>query len=261
MSKISCRFCGTNTPHTERHYYKRALCDKNGSKDYLLMFFKTPFLYKNSDELKTEGAYHYILYPPHTSAEHGSYEVGFVNDWIFFDGEAAKSIVDKFKLPLGTPFYIDNHSLIESYINKIEEEKKLKSSCYEEQVSALIMQMLVNLGRQYEYACKNTHSAYEAINNARVYMLNHIEENISIQKLAERSNYSVSRFCVLYNRFFSVTPVEDLLSARIEKAISLLKYSHTSITETAELCGFSSIHYFSRKFKEKTGAAPSHYLK
>ena len=52
-----------------------------------------------------------------------------------------------------------------------------------------------------------------------------------------------------------------LLNARIEKAICLLKYNQTSITETAALCGFTSLHYFSRKFKEKTGAPPSAYLK
>ena len=258
MSIIGCRYCGTNTPHSAEHYYIRDTKGDN-AEDYLLMFFKTPFLYKDPDELNVGRAHHYILYPPYTSAEHGSYEVGFVDDWIFFNGEEVKKIVDKFKLPLCTPFCIDKHSVIEPYINKIEAETKLKSSCYE--VSALITQMLVNLGRQYEYTSKNTHSAYEAINNARVYMLDHIDENISIQKLAERANYSVSRFCVLYSRFFSVTPVEDLLNARIEKAISLLKYNHTSITDTAELCGFSSIHYFSRKFKEKTGVSPSRYLR
>ena len=47
----------------------------------------------------------------------------------------------------------------------------------------------------------------------------------------------------------------------IEKAVSLLGYSKISVTETAKLCGFSSVHYFSRKFKERTGVNPTHYLK
>lgn len=259
MSIINCKFCGTNTPHTDKHYFTRIPHDEYSVSDYLLMFFKTPFLYKNPHELMTSEAYHYIIYPPYTSAEHGSYKVGFVNDWIFFNGDIAKSIIDNFKLPLCTPFRIGNHSIIEPYINKVEEELKFKYTCSEEKISAVITDMLINVGRQYEFAGKNTHPAFEAINNARIYMLNHLEEKISIKELAERSNYSVSRFCVLYNSFFSNTPVEDLLNARIEKAISLLTYNHTSITETAELCGFSSIHYFSRKFKEKTGVPPSNY--
>ena len=106
-----------------------------------------------------------------------------------------------------------------------------------------------------------SHPIWIELEPTRTYMLNHIEEKISVKELAERANYSVSRFCVLYNEFFSVTPVEDLLNARIQKAVSLLKYDKTSITEIAERCGFSSIHYFSRKFKEKTGVSPSEYSK
>ena len=261
MSIITCKFCGTNTPHTSKHYFTRIPHDEYSVEDYLLMYFKTPFLYKNLDRLETCEAYHYILYPPFTSAEHGNYKVGFVNDWVFFDGDSAKKIIERFKLPLCTPFRIDNHSIIEPYINKIESELKLRYSCYEDQISASVTEMLINVGRQYEYTEKNTHPAFSAVNSARTYMLNHIEDNISVKDLAERSNYSVSRFCVLYREFFSKTPLEDLLCARIDKAISLLKYSHVSITEASEKCGFSSIHYFSRKFKEKTGVSPSYYLK
>ncbi len=261
MSLITCKFYGTNTAHASTDYVLRLPHDETSLNNYLLMFFKTPFLYKDADKLKTCEAYHYLLYPPHTPAEHGSYKVGFVNDWVFFNGNQVQKIIDKFHLPLGTPFYLDDHNILEPYINKIELEQKLKYNCYEEQISTLVADMLINLGRQYEYSDKNMHPAFQAVNAARIYMLNHIEDAISIKALAERAKYSVSRFCVLYNEFFSSTPIEDLINARIEKAITLLKYSNTSVTETAELCGFSSIHYFSRKFKEITGFSPSRYAK
>lgn len=261
MNIITCKFCGTNTPHTDKHYFTRIPNDEYSVKDYLLMYFKTPFLYKNKDKiLNTSDAFHYIIYPPFTSAEHGSYQVGFINDWVFFDGNAAKEIIKTFNIPLCTPFYIDNHSLIEPYINKIETELALKNTCYEQKISATVTDMLIDVGRQYEFSDKNTHPAFKAISNARIYMLNHVDKKISIEDLARKYNYSVSRFCVLYKQFFSSTPTEDLLKARIEKALTILKYNSTSITETAELCGFSSIHYFSRRFKEIMGISPTHYL-
>ena len=260
MSIISSRFCGTNTPHTNKHYFTRIPHDEYSVQDYLLMYFKTPFLYKDPYELKTCEAYHYILYPPFTSAEHGSYKVGFVNDWIFFDGGSAKELIEQFDLPLCTPFKIDNHSILEPYINKITTELKFKPRCYEDRISALVTEMLISVGRQYEYSSKITHTSFEAINNARTYMLNHVSDKICVAELAKLSNFSVSRFCFLYNQYFSSTPIEDLINARIEKAITLLKYQNTSINQIAEQCGFSSIHYFSRKFKEKTGVTPSSYL-
>ena len=218
-------------------------------------------MYGDGESQKSAEAYHYILFPPYTKAEHGSIDVGFVNDWIFFSGKEAKKIIEEFKIPECVPFKIDNRSIIEPYINKIESELKFKHTSYENQISALVTEMLIELGRRYEYSSKKSHTAFEALNNARTYMLNHIADKISTNDLAKYSNYSVSRFCFLYNLFFATSPMDDLLNARIEKAITLLKYQNASITETAELCGFSSIHYFSRKFKKKTGLSPSNYSK
>ena len=252
--------CGVNTGHDKKFFYT-GFPENRINKDYLLMFFKTAFVYKKDDKMVSCDKYHYILFPPGSSPEHGSCDEGFINDWIFFRGESAKNIIDKLKIPLATPFYINNHSIIESYINKIIYENTMKYMCYEERVSSLIVQMIIDIGRQYKYDSQTRHPAFIALNNARMFMLNNIEKNFSISQIDMQSNYSVSRFCTLYNRFFGVTPVEDLLNKRIEKAVSLLSYGNISVTETATLCGFSSLHYFSRKFKEKTGITPSEYLK
>ena len=262
MSLITSKFFGTNTPHTEKFYFSRSSDNGDYSiKDYLLMFFKTPFLYKDAEGLKIGEEYSYLLFSPFTAAEHGSVDTGFVNDWIFFDGKDAKKIIEEFGIPVGTPFKIDNHSIIEPYVNKIVDEFKFKHRAYENQVSALITEMLVELGRAYENSSRKSHTAFEALTRARAYMLNHVSEKISTNDLAKYSNYSVSRFCFLYNFFFGSTPMDDLINARIEKAINLLKYQNATVTDVAELCGFSSIHYFSRKFKEKTGVSPSYYSK
>ena len=262
MSLISCKFCGVNTPHTTKFHFKRSSSsDEYSIKDYLLMYFKTPFSYSDGEISRSAEAYQYILFPPDSKAEHASLDVGFVNDWIFFSGKDAKKIIEDFKLPISTPFKIDEDSIIEPFIKRIEAELKFKYSSYESKVSALVTEMLVELGRRYEYSSKKTHTAYEAVNNARNYMLSHVSDKISTQDLAKYSNYSISRFCYLYNFFFGSAPMDDLINARIERAITLLKYQNATITETAELCGFSSIHYFSRKFKEKTGVSPSYYLK
>ena len=90
-------------------------------------------------------------------------------------------------------------------------------------------------------------------------MLRNCHKKINLAQLSDMTGYSESRFCVLYNSFFGTTPIDDLLNARIEKAKSMLSYSGMSVTEIAEKCGFSSVHYFSRKFKEITGDSPTKY--
>lgn len=257
MTITEAVLCDTNTHHSPEHYFVR----KDLEDCFLLMFFKTPYVYKKDGKILTGEKYSYLINPPFSAAEHGSLNEGFINDWIFFRGNDAENIIKEFNLPLNEPFHIDDFSIIYPYINKISTELILKHTSYLIKISCLICDMLINLGRQYEFVSQSNHPAFSDINNARNFMLNNIEKKITIKSLADLSNYSESRFCILYNRFFGSSPIEDLLNARIEKAVSLLGYSKISVTETAKLCGFSSVHYFSRKFKERTGVNPTHYLK
>lgn len=257
MQKIELICCGVDTAHTKDQYYIRG---KNRDA-YLLSFFKTPFVYKEDGQLLAEEAYRYLINPPFTPAEHGSYREGFVNDWIFFKGEGAEEIIRAFDLPLGSPFYMGKVGAIAPFLQRILQEQGAKQPMYEAKISGIIADMLITLGRLYSQTKQESHPAFSAINEARNYMLTHYREKISIRELAERANYSESRFSTLYSRFFGNSPIEDLLTLRIEKAISLLSYEQRSVTETAKLCGFSSVHYFSRKFKERTGTQPGSFLK
>lgn len=48
---------------------------------------------------------------------------------------------------------------------------------------------------------------------------------------------------------------------KIEKAKLMLHENHLSITQISEKLGFSSIHYFSRMFRQRTGVSPTDYRK
>lgn len=52
---------------------------------------------------------------------------------------------------------------------------------------------------------------------------------------------------------------EELTRLRIKLAIRLLSDKKITITEIAEACGFSSVHYFSTVFKRETGVSPKAY--
>jgi len=262
MSIIECKLCGTDTAHDTAYHYTRPKHHSNCEDCFLLMFFKTPFVYRKDGKLLQGEQFRYLLNIPYGESEHKSTahaKTGFVNDWIFFSGGNAAQLIEEFSLPVNEPFYIDTHSLLFPYIRKIATEQLFKHPAYESKVSAIITEMLVSLGRQYDFSRRKTHAAFAQISNTRNYMLDHMEQKITIADLAQRSNYSESRFLVLYRNFFSASPMEELLGARIEKAVSLLEYSSLSITEIAKQCGFSSIHYFSRKFNERTGVSPTRF--
>ncbi|MBR5586598.1 MAG: helix-turn-helix transcriptional regulator [Clostridia bacterium] len=255
MHSITCSICKNRIFDPAGTYYIR----RNYQDNYIISFFRSSFIYKKDGKLLPCDEFHYIIHTPYAICEHGGNGNGISNDVIFFKGDAVKYILEEFSLPLNTAFKIDNHSIIAPYIDKILSEKLFKQPGYEYRISSIISEMLVSLGRQYEHSRNNTHPAFSALNVARTYMLSNLDKKITLEHLAGITNYSVSHFCTLYNRFFGSSPIDDLLCARIEKAISLLEHSPLSVNEISELCGFSSVNYFSRKFKEKTDANPSAY--
>lgn len=80
-------------------------------------------------------------------------------------------------------------------------------------------------------------------------MLSHYEKEWTMEKLCERANMEKSQFYSYYKKFFSSTPHNDLIEVRLDKAKNLLTNQALSISQTAELCGFSNPSHFSRYFK------------
>ena len=77
--------------------------------------------------------------------------------------------------------------------------------------------------------------------------------------MAEMVSKSESRFSVLYQEFFGIGAVKDLVNVRLEKACWLLTNRYMSIAEVAHQSGFENIYYFSRLFKLRIGCTPSQY--
>jgi LacI family transcriptional regulator len=66
----------------------------------------------------------------------------------------------------------------------------------------------------------------------------------------------------LENRFREILNCsiqQELQRLRIEKAKHHLEEKKLSITRIAEVCGFSSVHYFSGAFKREMGISPRQY--
>ncbi len=100
----------------------------------------------------------------------------------------------------------------------------------------------------------------QRIERAVEYLEQHCEEPVSINRLAEISNMSVSHFHSCFKRSVSMTPIEYKNRVCIERAMRLLKTDETrSIEEISGLLGFGSAEYFRRIFKRMTGMSPRVY--
>lgn len=96
-----------------------------------------------------------------------------------------------------------------------------------------------------------------AVKRALNYIQNQYRGKISLGQLARNSYLSVSRFSEVFRKYTGCAPLKYINKFRMEKASSLLSYSHMSTGQVAEYLGFESIHYFSRAFKKTFGYSPS----
>lgn len=94
----------------------------------------------------------------------------------------------------------------------------------------------------------------------------YIYKNLSNPMLTNKeiANYLKISETYLNKQFLKnngITPKKFVQKARMENAIKLLSEDNSTMSEIAELCGFSSIYNFSRAFKNYTGKSPTEYKK
>ena len=94
------------------------------------------------------------------------------------------------------------------------------------------------------------------------YMNFHYEDaDISLESLAQLSNISTIYFRKIFFKIYNTSPIKHLIKIRINKAKEFLRGDYISISDIANLTGFSSVYTFSKAFKKETGLSPTEYRK
>ena len=93
----------------------------------------------------------------------------------------------------------------------------------------------------------------------RSYIEENLAKEITLEELSELVYFNKTYFVKRFKILWGMTPMRFVSKMRIEAARKLLSATSQSISEIAEICGFKSIHYFSRTFKKETGVSPLDY--
>lgn len=251
-------FGGVQTSHSVGEFAKRWQCDC-----YCIFCFNEPFLYEQDGVLVRGEAGDLLINTPGAFVYHGPLpdaKSGFVNDWIYLSGIDLSDLLKKYPLPQNTAFHIDQRHILRTLISEVLRESAADEEGQQDRLDYLVGIAVIDLYRLYSctYLKGQTQTRLEAV---RKEMLLSPERNWTLEELALHSGYSVSRFCALYKACFSVPPKQELLSARLSAACRLLRYTNRSVSEIADSCGFQSVGYFSRYFKQEMGMTPREYAR
>lgn len=113
--------------------------------------------------------------------------------------------------------------------------------------------------KQSVYLSGSTKASME---RARAYILqNFCDPKFDYTALCTVTGLKYTRFCELFKKEFSLSPVRYVTKVRIDRAKELLISGRHTVTEISELCGFENVYYFSSVFKKTVGVSPSEYTK
>ncbi|MEO8043885.1 MAG: AraC family transcriptional regulator [Spartobacteria bacterium] len=94
---------------------------------------------------------------------------------------------------------------------------------------------------------------------ARSYIEEHLEEEISLAKVARFAGISPNHLSEKFKAVSGIKFVDYIAHARFERARSLLPDRHLRISEIAFEVGFQSLSQFNRVFKRLSGLSPTEY--
>ena len=93
------------------------------------------------------------------------------------------------------------------------------------------------------------------------YIRTHYSEQVTLQTIANAGCVCRTRCCQLFKKYLNMSPIDYLISFRLEKGMELLRQTTLSVTEISSACGFSSPSYFSERFLAAKGCTPTQYRK
>lgn len=160
----------------------------------------------------------------------------------------------------------DRNQMIYGYLNLLKEFDDnrlgknliLKAGCTELIVATL--RNCVEVRGEQDRNRKKTKS-WIHIENAIDYILGcELTENLSNERIASAIGVSTNYLTSIFQTHLGVSLHKYVVNVRIERAQQMMLSGKVNVTETANQTGFSSIHVFSKTFKNILGISPSQFM-
>ena len=203
-----------------------------------------------------------LLVPPHT--EHGyTNRLDQPGQHLELKFTLSESAADA-RL-IGTDIPCTDSPLVASLFEQIIQEYSDLGKLADDAAAAYLSALLSALGESKRYANQSRQFRHvdasgctELSQQIIHYLEAHYHEDLSLDSLAEALGYNKSYLCVAFKKDTRQTILDCLNTIRIRSAAELIIYSDHTLTQVAELCGFSSVSHFNRVFLKYAGITPGH---
>ena len=99
------------------------------------------------------------------------------------------------------------------------------------------------------------------IRRAQQYITEHVRQKLTVPDIAKGIDVSPSYLTALFNKHLQISPGEYLRRIKLQESKQMIREGNLNMTQIAAELQYSTIHHFSRQFKEKFGITPTEYAK
>lgn len=151
-------------------------------------------------------------------------------------------------------------------IDRLYTEKPL---CHELRIKGLLCEILAallpeayrNPANKRLQSVSASSAELERLQLTLDYLHQHYDSVVSLQELADLTHLSREACCRSFRRMTGKSITEYLQEYRVTQSLPLIRSGRYSISQVAELCGFSNASRFAAAFRKRMGINPGHYHK
>ena len=97
------------------------------------------------------------------------------------------------------------------------------------------------------------------IRKAQQYVWEHVAEKLTVPVVAENIGVSASYLTALFHKHLELSPGEYIRHVKLQQSKQLIREGQMNFTEISESLQYSTVHHFSRQFKQMFGMTPTEY--
>ena len=151
---------------------------------------------------------------------------------------------------------------ISSCLRNILREMEQKNPGYEDVCQAYMEILIIRLMRTTTLAVPAEPQAISTNRQCaavRRYIDLHFKETLTLEQLAEEGHMNKFYLSHAFKKEYGLSPINYMISRRIDESKYLLAETDLSMSQIAQLLGFSSLSYFSQVFRRTQDISPKEY--
>ena len=232
---------------------------KEGYHEYTLLHFFNSVELRLGDQIIQTEPHAMILYNIGTPQYFKSNEP-LIHDWMHFTDPAP----DLFgALQPDTLYYPRTHSFITKTIRDLESEFYGTQYGKERLLQCKTEELFIQLNRAVfgVSAPAVSNETEKVLRYLRGTIFSSLETPWTVEKMAKLVHMSPSRLYPVYKKVYGISPMADLINARINSAKNMLLFTSEKVEEIAWKLGYQNVTHFIRQFKKMVGCTPAVYRK